>query len=94
MKKSTIEGKTSFLTNTLIFSCILSYSLEFIKTNEKAGGFPLATIIGTVLFTAASGVGFALLRHWSGSIIAPMILHYSVNSGSFLASWYTSMRQK
>lgn len=62
-------------------------AMEFAKTNKKASGFPLATILGTVLFTAASGLMFGWLRIASGSIIAPMLLHFASNSGSYLASW-------
>ena len=62
-------------------------SLNFAKTNEKANGLPLATITGTVVFTAITGVFFAWLRVESGSIVAPIMIHYVANSGGYTASW-------
>ena len=44
------------------------------------------TILGTVLFTAASGVVFCELRRRSGSILASAGLHWAVNGLSVLAS--------
>jgi len=43
-------------------------------------------IVGTVLFTAASGVVFCELRRRSGSILASAGLHWAVNGLSVLAS--------
>jgi membrane protease YdiL (CAAX protease family) len=44
------------------------------------------TVLGTVLFTAASGVVFCELRRRSGSLLAPAALHWAVNGLSVLAS--------
>jgi uncharacterized protein len=44
------------------------------------------TVLGTVLFTAASGVVFCELRRRSGSILASAGLHWAVNGLSVLAS--------
>jgi membrane protease YdiL (CAAX protease family) len=43
-------------------------------------------VLGTVLFTAASGVVFCELRRRSGSLLAPAALHWAVNGLSVLAS--------
>lgn len=43
-------------------------------------------ILGTVLFTAGSGVVFCELRRRSGSLLAPAALHWAVNGLSVLAS--------
>ena len=46
------------------------------------GGGPLGVLVrvaGTVLFTAAAGVVFCELRVRSGSLLAPMLAHWSVN---------------
>ena len=43
-------------------------------------------VLGTVLFTAASGVVFCELRRRSGSLLAPAGLHWAVNGLSVLAS--------
>jgi membrane protease YdiL (CAAX protease family) len=44
------------------------------------------TVLGTVLFTAASGVVFCELRRRSGSILASAGLHWAVNGLGVLAS--------
>jgi len=43
-------------------------------------------VLGTVAFTAASGVVFCELRRRSGSLLAPAGLHWAVNGLSVLAS--------
>lgn len=65
-------------------------ALKFSKTNGKASGFPLATVVGTVLFTGLTGMLFAWLRVESTSILAPMVIHFVANSGGFAASWHSS----
>ena len=50
--------------------------------DEAVGGGPLGVLLrvaGTVLFTAAAGVVFCELRVRSGSLLAPMLAHWSVN---------------
>jgi len=64
-------------------------ALDFAKTNDKAKGFPLLTIVGTVIFTGLTGMVFGWLRIESGSIIAPMLIHFASNSGSYTASWFS-----
>ncbi len=47
------------------------------------GGGPLATVLrvaGTVVFTAAAGVLFAVLRARSGSLLPPVALHWAANA--------------
>ncbi|MGH3245385.1 MAG: lysostaphin resistance A-like protein [Trebonia sp.] len=46
----------------------------------------VVAVLGTVLFTAASGVVFCELRRRSGSVLAPAGLHWAVNGLSVLAS--------
>ena len=45
------------------------------------GGLPglLFRVVGTVVFTAAAGVLFCEMRVRSGSLLAPMLAHWSVN---------------
>ena len=46
------------------------------------GGGPGGTVllvVGTVLFTGLAGVVFCVLRVRSGSLLAPMLLHWAVN---------------
>ncbi len=56
---------------------------------ETSSGSPLATggaIVGTVLITTVAGVLFALLRVWSGSVLAPVLAHWATNSLSYAAA--------
>lgn len=47
---------------------------------------PRLAVLGTVLFTAASGVVFCELRRRSGSLLAPAALPWATNGLSVLAS--------
>jgi membrane protease YdiL (CAAX protease family) len=53
-------------------------------------------VLGTVLFTAAAGVVFAELRRRTGSLVAPIGLHWATNGFGVLASawvWAVSRRE-
>ncbi len=52
-----------------------------------------ATVVGTVLATGAAGVGFALLVVVSGSVLAPMGLHWATNGPGSIAAWLVGRRQ-
>lgn len=43
-------------------------------------------VLPTVMFTTAAGVVFSLLRHRTGSVAAPAVLHYAVNAVGAVAS--------
>jgi membrane protease YdiL (CAAX protease family) len=44
------------------------------------------TVLGTVAFTALAGVVFAELRRRSGSIVAPLLLHWATNGLAVVAA--------
>ena len=45
-------------------------------------------VVGTVVFTTVAGLVFALLRQWSGSLLAPFLLHWATNGlGVLAAAW-------
>jgi membrane protease YdiL (CAAX protease family) len=46
-----------------------------------------AAIVGSVAGTAAAGLFFSWLRNRSGSVLAPMVLHSTINGGGFLIAW-------
>jgi membrane protease YdiL (CAAX protease family) len=46
----------------------------------------LVTVAGTVVFTALAGVVFAELRGRSGSVVAPMLLHWATNGLAVVAA--------
>jgi uncharacterized protein len=54
----------------------------------------LAAVAGAVAFTAAAGVGFCMLRLWSGSLIAPAMAHFATNSLGALAGWRAQRRTR
>ena len=44
------------------------------------------TVLGTVVFTALAGVVFAELRRRSGSLVAPLLLHWATNGLAVVAA--------
>jgi membrane protease YdiL (CAAX protease family) len=44
------------------------------------------TVLGTVVFTAVAGVVFAELRRRSGSVVAPLGLHWATNGLAVVAA--------
>lgn len=45
-------------------------------------------VVATVAFTTLAGVVFAVLRHQSGSLLAPFLLHWATNAlGILAAAW-------
>ncbi|MCB1267711.1 MAG: CPBP family intramembrane metalloprotease [Microthrixaceae bacterium] len=49
-------------------------------------GVPVA-IAASVGATAAAGLGFTWLRNRSGSLAAPMLLHWAINGSGIVAAW-------
>ncbi len=57
-------------------------------TRGRPGILPKITTVGaTVLGTGAAGVGFAMLVVLSGSVLAPMGLHWALNGSGSIAAW-------
>lgn len=54
----------------------------------------LRSVVLTVLGTAAAGMVFCLLRELSGSLFAPMALHWSINGLGFLAAGWVHRKQQ
>lgn len=62
---------------------------HIVPAAEGASGGTLATageIVGTVVITALAGLGFALLRIRSGSIVAAILAHTATNSFAYAAA--------
>jgi membrane protease YdiL (CAAX protease family) len=53
---------------------------------DVSGSRAILTVLGTVLFTTVAGVLFAELRRRSGSLVAPMVLHWATNGLGVLAA--------
>lgn len=77
-------------------------ALDLARTNSAVAGSGRRTrlavaVAGTVLFTTAAGVLFAELRRRSGSLLAPMLLHWATNAAGVLGSalvWSISRRSR
>jgi membrane protease YdiL (CAAX protease family) len=79
----------------------IASSMGLTSGNEGLSGFlgtgvvgQVAGILGAVLATAAAGLVFTWLRHRSGSLIAPIALHWSLNGAGALAAalvWHATL---
>ena len=57
------------------------------NASDVSGPDRIVLIIGTVLFTAASGGLFAWLRWHTKSVVTPAVLHAAVNGAGLLVVW-------
>ncbi len=64
-------------------------------TSQLGSGWrgKLATVGATILATGSAGVLFAMLVVWSGSVLAPMGLHWALNSTGSVAAWVVGRRR-
>lgn len=67
-------------------------SLDLASSNAVLKDLPLGlgtpvAIAGSVVATAAAGLGFTWLRNRSGSLLAPMLLHWAINGSGLVAAW-------
>lgn len=46
-----------------------------------------AAVVLAVLGTFLAGVGLCLLRYWSGSVLAPIVVHITTNSAAYALAW-------
>jgi membrane protease YdiL (CAAX protease family) len=56
------------------------------ETADGGAGAVAGVVVFTVIVTTFAGVGFALLRVWSKSIVAPILAHAATNSFGYLAA--------
>lgn len=66
-------------------------SIIFFHNNKVLGG-KTKTALVTVGFTTLAGIVFATLRVFSGSLLAPILLHVTANSGALIVSWMSENR--
>lgn len=67
-------------------------ALEMHDAHQEATGHVLVTVGSTVLFTGLSGVGFALLRIWTGSLFPPAALHWAANGTGIVVTFFVHRR--
>ena len=70
----------------------ISPALEMHDSHQATSGTPRLTVAGTVLFTGLSGVGFALLRLYTGSLFPPAALHWASNGTGVVVGWFVHRR--
>jgi membrane protease YdiL (CAAX protease family) len=66
-------------------------ALDLVETNQSLqgdarSGRRLRAVLGTVAFTTLAGVVFGELRHRSGSLLAPTLLHWATNGLAVLVA--------
>lgn len=64
----------------------LAASNSFLKHLPLGLGTPVAIAV-SVIGTAAAGLGFTWLRNRSGSLLAPMLLHWALNATGLVVAW-------
>lgn len=83
------------LTTTVVTSVLFGLwhvlpAVHGARTSAPDGVVPLGDLLrrvaGTVAFTALAGLVFAFLRHQSGSLAAPVLLHWATNGLGVLAA--------
>lgn len=67
-------------------------ALEMHNAHQEATGHVLVTVGSTVLFTGLSGVGFALLRLFTGSLFPPAALHWAANGTGIVVGFFVNRR--
>ena len=70
----------------------VSPALEMHDAHQQATGASWTTVLSTVLFTGLSGVGFALLRLFTGSLFPPSALHWAANGSGVVVGWFVHGR--
>ena len=65
----------------------ISPALEMHDSHNATQGGSWITVVGTVFFTGLSGVGFALLRLFTGSLFPPAALHWAANGTGVVVGW-------
>lgn len=67
-------------------------SLDLAASNTALKDLPLGlgtpvAIAGSVVATAIAGLGFTWLRNRSGSLVAPILLHWALNGTGLVVAW-------
>lgn len=72
----------------------VSSALELHESHTATTGGSWTTVLSAVLFTGLSGVVFAVLRLWTGSLLPPAALHWAANGSSVVVGWFLHGRQQ
>ena len=80
------------LTSLLFGLWHIGPALEMHSAHQEATGHVLVTVGSTVLFTGLSGVGFAVLRLFTGSLFPPSALHWAANGTGVVVGFFVNRR--
>ncbi len=72
----------------------VSSALELHESHTATTGGSWTTVLSAVIFTGLSGVVFAILRLWTGSLFPPAALHWAANGSSVVVGWFLHGRQQ
>jgi uncharacterized protein len=75
------------ITSVLFGLWHVSPALEMHDSHNSTIGGSWVTVVGTVFFTGLSGVGFAILRLFTGSLFPPAALHWAANGTGVVVGW-------
>jgi uncharacterized protein len=80
------------LTSLLFGLWHIGPAMEMHNAHQEATGHVLLTVGSTVLFTGLSGVGFAVLRLFTGSLFPPSALHWAANGTGVVVGFFVNRR--
>ncbi len=69
-------------------------ALEMHASHNSTNGSAWPTVLSTVAFTGLSGVGFAALRLFTGSLFPPSALHWAANGSGVVVGWFVHRRRR
>ena len=95
LRRSSLQ--TLLMSNALFGAWHVFPALDHLRSNprQRADGTRTTTgklrlLIAHCCATAVAGLALSLLRRTSGSVAAPILVHYCVNGGAFGGSWLAS----
>jgi membrane protease YdiL (CAAX protease family) len=89
--------QTLLASNALFGAWHLFPALDHLRSNPRPSEDRRRATTGTLRLviahcgaTAVAGLALSLLRRGTGSVVAPILVHYGVNSGAFGGAWLAS----
>jgi CAAX protease family protein len=64
------------------------------ETHKGSAGRQLAIIAASACTTAVAGLGFSWLRRRTGSVVAPILVHWSINAAAFVGGWLATRAKR
>lgn len=84
--------RTAIVISAVLFGLWhIAPSLTAAMANSTSGTPVWLAVLGTVVFTTASGIGLGWLRHRSRSLLPPMFVHLATNSLGVALLWFLAL---